>query len=109
MSLKGYEILFIVLPTFTEEKRQSIAEEITTNITDNNGEVVKLEELGLKDFAMTLKKQDKGYYYLCTFKTAPSKIKKLQEKLLISENIFRYQISTLDSILSKENYAKVMQ
>ena len=108
MSLKGYEILFIILPSFGEEKRKNIVEDIINNITKNKGTILDKQELGLTDFAMELKKQTQGYYYQVKFKIDPVNLEHFQSHLVLSENIFRYQIVTLKSILTKEELNKTL-
>ena len=67
MSLKAYEILFIIIPDFSEEQRTKITEELQDWITSNKGSIIETNDVGLKDFAMELKKKTQGYYYAYQF------------------------------------------
>ena len=109
MSLKAYEILFIILPDYTQEKTTEITNEIQELITSNNGNILNFNDLGLKEFAMELKKQKQGYYFQCQFQISTKDLKKVQDKLILLETIFRYQIVTLESVLSKENLSKILE
>ena len=102
MDLKAYEILFIILPDFSEEQRSKITEELQSWITTSKGSVLEFNEMGLRDFAMELKKNRQGYYYTFQFQMDPANLKTVQNNLRLSEKIFRYMIVTLDSVLSKE-------
>jgi len=102
MNLKAYEILFIILPNFTEEQRTKITDIVQNAITEKGGSIIEFEDMGIKDFAMELKKSTQGYYYLCRFKANNEHLENLHAKLAVTEDIFRHMIVTLDSVLTKE-------
>ena len=101
---KGYEILYIIKTGFSEEERKNISEKVTSFITEKGGHILSNKELGLKDFAMELKKQKQGYYYQTQFVANNDQLEHLQQELKVTETIFRYLIVTLDSVLTEEEY-----
>ncbi|MBA95222.1 MAG: 30S ribosomal protein S6 [Rickettsiales bacterium] len=105
MDSKAYEILYIILPNFSEEQRNNLAEVVQHAITEKGGSIIEFQDLGLKDFAMELRKQHQGYYHLCRFMANHEQLTNLQTKLGVTEDIFRYMIVTLDSVLTKEELA----
>ena len=102
MSSKGYEILYILNTNHTQEQRQAISERIQGFITKKGGNVLEHTEIGLKDFAIELKKQTQGYYYQCHFMATADQLEHLQSELKVTEDVFRFLIVTLDSVLGKE-------
>ena len=53
---------------------------------------------------MEFKKQKQGYYYQIQFLANNEQVENLQTELKVTENIFRYLIVTLDSVLTKDEY-----
>lgn len=106
MNSKAYEILLIILPNFSEEQRSSITDVVQNGITDKGGSIIEFQDLGLKEFAMELRKETQGYYYRCEFMANNDQLTNLQTKLGVTEDIFRYMIVTLDSVLTKEALAE---
>ena len=108
MSLNGYEILYILSTDHNEEKRATISDKLKEIITKNKGVILNEKEIGLQDFANVLKKKTQGYYYQVQFKISPDGLKTFQDQLVISEDVFRYQIIKLESILTKTELEKVI-
>lgn len=105
--MNAYEILFIINTNYTEQQREKIVEKIEKYITAKDGKILDSQSLGLKDFAMELKKEKQGHYYQIRFNASNAQLSHLQEELKITEDIFRYMIVKLDSVLTKEELAKV--
>ena len=107
--MNAYEILFIIKTNYTEQQREKIVEKIEKFITAKDGKILDSKNLGLKDFAMELKKETQGYYFQIQFSASNEQLTHLQDELKITEDIFRYMIVTLDSVLTKEVLEKVTQ
>ena len=107
--MNAYEILFIIKTNYTEQQREKIVEKIEKFITAKDGKILNSKDLGLKDFAMELKKETQGYYFQIQFNASNEQLTHLQDELKITEDIFRYMIVTLDSVLTKEALTKITQ
>ena len=107
--MNAYEILFIIKTDFTESQREKTTTKLQESITSKKGEILEFKELGLKDFAMELKKQTQGYYYQCRFKANNEQLAVLENHLKVTEDIFRHIIVTLDSVLTSEELEKVLK
>lgn len=94
----SYEMLCIILPSYSEEQRNAIIDKLKESITSREGTLLAFKEQGLKPFAMELKKQKEGYYYLLQFTIPCAALKTVQSELVINESLFRYLIVTLDSV-----------
>lgn len=105
--MNAYEILFIIKTNYTEQQRTKIVEKVEKFITEKKGTIIESKQLGLKDFAMELKKERQGYYQQIHFNASNEQLSHLQEELKITEDIFRYMIVKLDSVLTKEELNKV--
>ena len=88
--MKHYELLFVLKPTLTEEETAKNVEAINEIITNNGGEIAKVDNIGMRDLAYEVKKQKRGYYTIIYFKSPTSAIKEIERNLRINENVIRF-------------------
>jgi len=88
--MKHYELLFVLKPTLTEEETTKNVETINGVITNNGGEIVKVDNIGMRDLAYEVQKQKRGYYTITYFKSPTSAIKEIERNLRINENVIRF-------------------
>lgn len=88
--MKKYESIIIVNPNTIEEEIKELIEYIKKIITDNNGSITKVEELGKKKLAYEIKKCKEGYYVVIYFEAKPSVIAELERVYRIKDEIIKY-------------------
>ena len=88
--MKHYELLFVLKPTLTEEETAKNVETINGVIANNGGEIVKVDNIGMRDLAYEVQKQKRGYYTITYFKSPTSAIKEIERNLRINENVIRF-------------------
>ncbi len=93
--LRKYEILFVIHPDRVEEKN-TILERITTVITEDSGQVLKLDEWGMRKLAYPIEKKRQGYYILMEFAAPAETPAKLEQNLRIDERVIRFIIVKLE-------------
>lgn len=103
MTNNFYEKIVLLLPTLSEEEVKDVINKITSFITDNGGEVLKIENWGKKKLAYKLNKQSKGYYVLFIFKAPPKTIHSIEEFYKVYDFVFKYMVIKL----SKEQIASL--
>ncbi len=89
--MRTYEGFIVVKPQFDEQQ----LEEFLNNkyfkmIKDANGEIVKVDNWGLKNFAYPIKKNTQGYYVRFIYKVPEDFVKNLENRYNMDENILRY-------------------
>ena len=109
MKATNYEILFIIKTEFSESERTEITDKMQSLITTPGGVIHSFESLGLKDFAMELKKQKQGYYYKIIFSATKPQMDSLHEELKVFEKIFRQIIVKLSSIYPAEEVENLVK
>ena len=87
---RSYELMFIINFNTTEKERNELIETYKNFITENKGEIIKVENIGEKDFAYPINKMKKGYYVLIDFKAYPDDVVKLQNLLKNNEKVLRF-------------------
>lgn len=90
--MKHYEVLFILKPTLTEEEVNLKVDFVKEILTKNGGEIESIVPMGTRKLAYTIKKHERGTYFVIYFKAPPSLIAELQRVLGITEEIIRFLI-----------------
>ena len=93
--MNKYETVLILTNDITEEQKQKILQ-TTTDCIENNGTIIKVENLGLKKLAYEVKKHKEGYYILIEFETSIDNIHELERFYRITDEILKFIIVKKD-------------
>jgi len=85
-----YETLCIVKPTLTEEEIAKQIEQLKSSITEQNGEIAAVNEMGMRKLAYEIDKNERGYYAVVYHKSPASSIDEIERKLRYNEDILRF-------------------
>ena len=94
--MKKYESIIIVNPNTIEEEIKELIEYIKKIITDNNGKIIKVEDLGNKKLAYEIKKNKEGYYIRFEFEVNPVIISELERIYRIKDEIMKFITVRID-------------
>ncbi|TQR61404.1 30S ribosomal protein S6 [Campylobacter troglodytis] len=95
--MRHYEVLFILKPTLTEEELSAKVDFVKEILTKNEGLIETVVPMGTRKLAYTIKKYERGTYFVIYFKSPPTLIAELQRVLGITEEIIRYLIVKYES------------
>lgn len=87
-----YEALFIFPESIKDEALEASLGKIKAEIEKAEGKVESTTRLGRRPFARPLDKMAAGHYMVVTFEIAGEKIKPLQARFKLNEDIFRVQL-----------------
>jgi small subunit ribosomal protein S6 len=90
--VREYEIVYVIRPDLSEDDRATKIERIHSLITENGGELGKVEDWGKRVLAYEIRHNTEGYYGLAEFHLPPGSVKTVEDRLNIDEEILRYQI-----------------
>ena len=90
--MKKYEVMYIVNSQLEEDKRNELIENIHSIITEHKGQITKVDDWGMKDFAYEINHMTKGYYVVTKFLADVETEKELDRLLRINSNIVRHII-----------------
>ncbi|MBE3554035.1 MAG: 30S ribosomal protein S6 [Thermicanus sp.] len=90
--MRNYEILFILRPDLTEEEVEASREKVKSIISDNGGEVTKLDPMGKRRLAYEIQDYREGIYTVIYFTGDDKTVKELDRVVRITEDIIRYLI-----------------
>ncbi len=93
--MNKYESMYILKPDLDEESRKALIEKFSALVTDNGGQIEKVDEWGQRKLAYEIDYIKEGYYVLMTFE-APSELPlELERNYNISDSVLRYNVIRL--------------
>ncbi len=95
--MKHYETMFIVKPTLQEEEIKVKIDFFKDIITKNEGVIETFLDMGMRNLAYEIKKNQRGYYFVIYFQANPSLIAELERNYRINEDILRFLIVKYES------------
>lgn len=87
--MNKYESVIIIKPNLDEGEIEGIITEIT-DLINQNGEVTKVEKMGVRKLAYEISKCKEGHYVVIYFEADPSIISELERNYRINENIIKF-------------------
>ena len=97
--MNNYESIFIMDPDLEEAQAQATIEKVKGIITQNNGEIVKVEDWGKRKLAYDVKKKPRGHYILTTFSGSPALLSELHRNFRVMDAVIKFQSVRLDERL----------
>ncbi|MBR4994793.1 MAG: 30S ribosomal protein S6 [Alistipes sp.] len=88
--MNNYETVFIVTPVLSEAQVKEVADKFQGIITENGGQIVNVENWGLKKLAYPIQKKTTGFYFLVEFEGEGNLIEKLETGYRRDERIIRF-------------------
>ena len=94
--MRLYETVFILKPDLSEEENKSWIQRIIQVIEQNKGELIRLDEWGIKTLAYKIRKFSKGYYVYAVFLATDTCISELDRHFKMLDPFIRHIIVKLD-------------
>lgn len=105
--MRHYEVTFIVDPVLSGDEVKATAEHILEEIKQFGGNIVAVDEMGLRQLAYPINKRSSGVYYCYEFScTDASWLAKFELNLKRNEKLLRFLIVKLDKYGVKYNNDK---
>jgi small subunit ribosomal protein S6 len=92
--MRQYE-LTVIFP-LEEDQYQAGREQLLTDLSANQAEIVKTDEVGDRELAYEIKKRQRGRYVLFTLKADPAKITVLDRIFKLNSNLLKYLFVKVD-------------
>ena len=88
--MKNYESVLIARQDLGASQVNNIVEELSNVIKNEGGNVVRVDNWGLKNLAYRIKKNRKGHYVLMNITAPASAIAEFERIMRFNEDIIRY-------------------
>ena len=99
--MRNYEIMFIVSPNAPEEDIDKITGQVEGVITAGGGKVDKLEKLGKRRLAYTVKKFREGSYVLFTIQADGAIVREIERRLRVMDLVIKYLTVRMDDDMKR--------
>lgn len=88
--MRSYELMFVVVPTATDEELDKLIGQLEAVVKSSNGEILSVERVGKKKLAYRIGKYDEGLYVLFSVKASGELVKEFERRLKVSDAVLRY-------------------
>jgi len=88
--MRNYESLYIVHPEVVGEELTAVVEKFKTILTDQNAEIYKLDNWGVRKLAYPIQKNERGCYVQTLFTAGPQVIAEFERRLRLDEKVLRF-------------------
>ncbi len=90
--MRDYEIVYVIRPDLSDEARTAKMERVHSLISENGGEIGKVEDWGKRVLAYEIRHFTEGFYRLTEFRMPPESVVAVEGRLNLDEELLRYQI-----------------
>lgn len=90
--MRKYEAVYVLRSDFDEEATKALVERFSNVVTEQGGEVVKVDEWGKRKLAYPIEKHREGYYVLMNFNAEADVPKELERMFKITDGVLRYMV-----------------
>lgn len=87
--MRKYEVMYVIRPDLDQDSTKGLVEKFSALITNNGGEVEKVNEMGKRRLAYEMHDFTEGYYVLINFSAETSVIKELKRVFGITDEVIR--------------------
>ena len=90
MGKRTYEVMYIVNPETEGEKIEKLNEAVGKLIEKEGGEIVRMDDIGIKNLAYPIQKKETGHYVLFEINGSGQEILELERRMRVNDLIMRY-------------------
>ncbi len=91
--MREYELIFIVHPDLETAAFDEVVEKVQGWITEEGGEISKVDVWGKRKMAYPIRKKEEGQYVLLETKMPPTSILNLERNLRLLEPVMRFLVT----------------
>src|SRR6188508_256376 len=106
MANRTYEVMYIVNPDTEGEKIQKLNEAVGKLITKEGGEVVRMDDIGIRHLAYPIQKKKEGHYVLFEVNGSGQEIAELERRMRVNDMIIRFITVRVDEDRKKADKMK---
>jgi small subunit ribosomal protein S6 len=85
-----YEVMYIVKPDTAEDDLTKLNDSLRSVIEREGGNIVKLEDMGVRKLAYEIKRNTEGHYVLFEIEGSGREIAELERRMRVNDAIIRY-------------------
>ncbi len=101
MLSRNYELMFILDPELSAEDSQTLLNRIQGYLTESNGQLLHIEDWGVRRLAYAIQHRREGHYYLLYFSMDSVKVPSFERNLHLVEGILREIVVRTEKVPEK--------
>src|SRR5204863_10019198 len=101
MANRTYEVMYIIDPETAADKITKLNDAVGKLITKEGGEVVRMDDVGMKPLAYRIQKKTEGHYVLFEIQGSGQEIAELERRMRVNDMIMRYITVRVDEDRTK--------
>ncbi|MCW2276690.1 30S ribosomal protein S6 [Heliophilum fasciatum] len=90
--MRNYEAMILIRPGIDEETYTAVVDKFSNLITQQGGELVKVEKWGKRRLQYEINRHKEAFYLLVYFKGEPAVSQELERVMKISDDIIRFLV-----------------
>lgn len=90
--MRTYELMLIVHPDTAGDAYTAVVDKFREILVQQQCEVLKVEEWGVRKLAYPINKQNRGSYVLFYFNSPPQVLAEIERRLRIDDTIMRFMV-----------------
>ncbi len=90
MANRTYEVMYIINPETAADKIEKLNEAVGKLIEKEGGEVVRMDDVGIRNLAYPIQKKNEGHYVLFEVNGTGQEIMELERRMRVNDMIMRY-------------------
>ena len=96
MPRRTYEVMYIVSPETDGERVEKLNEAVGKLIEKEGGEIVRMDNIGLRELAYPIQKKTEGHYVLFEINGSGQEIAELERRMRVNDMIIRFVTVRVD-------------
>jgi len=106
---RDYELGFILNPEVSEEQTRAILDRVEQVVTNNNGQIVRVNQWGRRRLGYPIQHHRDGFYIFVDMILTPETVIELDRTLKVSEEVLRHLVKRRDpKTVQKEREARAV-
>ena len=90
MAKRTYEVMYIVDPETPSDRVEKLNDAVSKLIEKEGGEIIRMDNIGLKTMAYPIQKKQEGHYVLFEIQGSGQEIAELERRMRVNDMIMRY-------------------
>ncbi len=88
--MNKYELLFIIDSAASDEAKDAFIAKLSQIVTDDGGQVEKVDKWGVKKLAYPINYKNDGFYVLMNFECKPELVAEIERQIRINDQAMRH-------------------
>lgn len=107
--MRKYEIIFIVRPDATDEDVAKLITQFEGVVTGAGGNIEKVEKMGRRRLAYSVKRQREGFYVLFVLEGSGETVRELERRFKVTDAVIKYLTVRTDEELKRAERMKTLR